>query len=100
VEDGICRRPAAKRHCGGGIRVRPPAAVVKNYRTLEGQGTRGRPTEKSTSQSQGAKRARETRADRIAEHGTGVAADLAQSDKWEDRNLAKQVLEFVNNHAP
>jgi len=26
----------------------------------------------------------------------GVATPLAQSDKWEDRNLARQVLEFVN----
>jgi hypothetical protein len=27
---------------------------------------------------------------------SGVATALAQSDKWEDRNLSKEVLEFVN----
>src|SRR6266404_3738412 len=43
----------------------------------------------------GGQAARDTRADALRAWN-GVAAALAQSDKWEDRNLAKQVLEFVN----
>src|SRR5467141_2407 len=39
--------------------------------------------------------ARDMRADALRAWG-GVAAALAQSDKREDRNLARQVLEFVN----
>ena len=39
--------------------------------------------------------ARDTRADALRAW-SGVAAVLAQSDKWEDRDLAKQVLGFVN----
>jgi hypothetical protein len=38
--------------------------------------------------------ARDTRADALRAW-TAVAAALAQSDKWEDRDLARQVLEFV-----
>src|SRR6266404_1860736 len=40
--------------------------------------------------------ARDTRADALRAW-SGVAAVLAQSDKWEDRDLARQVLEFVIN---
>jgi relaxase-like protein len=40
--------------------------------------------------------ARDTRADALRAWN-GVAAALAQSDKAEDRNLARQVLEFVNS---
>jgi len=39
--------------------------------------------------------ARDTRADALRAWN-GAAAVLAQSDKWEDRNLARQVLQFVN----
>ncbi len=39
--------------------------------------------------------ARDTRADALRAW-SGVAAALAQSDKWEDQALARQVLEFVN----
>jgi hypothetical protein len=40
--------------------------------------------------------ARDTRADALRAWG-GVAAALAQSDKGEDRDLARHVLEFVNS---
>ncbi len=40
--------------------------------------------------------ARDTRADALRAWG-GIAGALAQSDKWEDRDLVKQVLEFVNS---
>jgi hypothetical protein len=33
---------------------------------------------------------------RINRAWSGVASALAQSDKWEDRDLARHVLEFVN----
>ena len=39
--------------------------------------------------------ARDTRADALRAW-SGVATALAQSDKWEDRDLSKQVWEFVN----
>jgi len=39
--------------------------------------------------------ARDTRADALRAW-SGVASALAQSDKWEDRDLARHVLEFVN----
>jgi hypothetical protein len=38
---------------------------------------------------------RDTRAD-VLQAWNGVAAALAQSDKWEDRDLTRHVLEFVN----
>ena len=70
--------------------------VVKNYLSIwqvkaQGEG-RVRNQQRSHKDSQVA---RDTRADALRAWG-GVAGVLAQSAKWEDRDLAKQVLEFVN----
>jgi len=70
--------------------------VVKNYPNIwqvKAQGE-GRLRNQQLSH-KGGQAARDTRADALRAWN-GVAAALAQSDKWEDRNLAKQVLEFVN----
>jgi len=70
--------------------------VVKNYLNIwqvkaQGEG-RLRNQRRSHKDSQVV---RDTRADALGAWN-GVAAALAQSDKREDRNLARQVLEFVN----
>src|SRR6267143_5069890 len=70
--------------------------VVKNYLNIwqvKAQGA-GRLRNQPPSQKDG-RVARDTRADALGAWN-GVAAALAQSDKREDRNLARQVLEFVN----
>ena len=70
--------------------------VVKNYLNIwqakaQGEGRlRNQPPSHKDSQV-----ARDTRADALRAW-SGVAKALAQSDKWEDRDLAKQALEFVN----
>jgi hypothetical protein len=70
--------------------------VVKNYLSIwqvkaqgEGRLRNHRPSNKDSQV------ARDTRADAL-QAWSGVAAALAQSDNWEDRNLARGVLEFVN----
>ena len=70
--------------------------VVKNYLHIwqvkaqgEGRLRNHRPSHKE------GQVARDTRADALRAW-SGVAAALSQSDKGEDRNLAKQVLEFLN----
>jgi hypothetical protein len=70
--------------------------VVKNYLNIwqvkaqgEGRLRNQRPSHKDSQV------ACDTRADALGAWN-GVAAALAQSDKSEDRNLARQVLEFVN----
>ena len=70
--------------------------VAKNYLNIwhvkaQGEG-RLRNQRRSHKDSQVA---RDTRADALRAWN-GAAAVLAQSDKWEDRDLVKQVLEFVN----
>ncbi len=70
--------------------------VAKNYLNIwqvkaqgEGRLRSQRPSHKDS------QAARDTRADALRAW-SGVAAALAQSHKWEDRNLATQMLEFVN----
>ena len=70
--------------------------VVKNYPNIwqvkaqgEGRLRNQRPSHKDSQV------ARDTRADALGAWN-GVATTLAQSDKWEDRDLARQVGEFVN----
>jgi hypothetical protein len=70
--------------------------VVKNYLNIwqakaqgEGRLRNQRPSHKDSQV------AHDTRADALRAW-SGVAKALAQSDKWEDRDLAKQALEFVN----
>jgi hypothetical protein len=70
--------------------------VVKNYLNIwqakaqgEGRLRNQRPSHRDSQV------ARDTRAEALRAW-SGVGATLAQSDKWEDRDLAKQVLEFVN----
>ncbi len=53
VEDGICCRVAGAQHCGSGIAPGRTRRPQKPPEYPAGQGTRGRPAEKSTSQSQG-----------------------------------------------
>src|SRR5438309_4158283 len=70
--------------------------VAKNYLNIwqvkaQGEG-RLRNQRRSHKDSQVA---RDTRADALRAWN-GAAAVLAQSDKWEDRNLARQVLQLVN----
>jgi hypothetical protein len=70
--------------------------VVKNYLNIwqiraQGEG-RLRNQRSSHKDNQ---MARDTRAEALRAW-TAVAAVLAQSDKWEDRDLAKHVVEFVN----
>jgi hypothetical protein len=70
--------------------------VVKNYPNIwqvkaqeEGRLRNQRPRHKDSQV------ARDTRADALRAW-TAVTAALAQSDKWEDRDFARHVLEFVN----
>jgi hypothetical protein len=70
--------------------------VVKNYSPIwqvkaqgEGRLRNERPSDKD------GQVARDTRADALRAW-SGVTRALAQSDKWEDRALATQMLEFVN----
>jgi hypothetical protein len=70
--------------------------VVKNYLNIwqaKAQGE-GRLRNQSPDHKDG-QAARDTRADALRAW-SGVAKALAQSDKGEDRDLSKQVLEFVN----
>jgi len=77
-------------------RARRHAAVVTNHLNIwqvkaqgEGRLRNQRPSHKDSQV------ARDTRADALRAW-SGVAAALAQSDKGQDRDLARQVLEFVN----